>query len=83
VVERPRGNHMFSKNSTPWSLAKVWLKWRSGGTTRGKGRQPVGKVGEWICDELAPPRLYLPPVSVKDHSVGPHEQVLSILIACR
>jgi hypothetical protein len=35
----------------------VWLKWRPGGTTRGNGRQLVGKVGEWVCGEPAPPRL--------------------------
>jgi hypothetical protein len=47
VVERPRGGHRFCKNLTPWSLAKIWLQWRPGGATRGKGRQLVGKVGEW------------------------------------
>jgi hypothetical protein len=46
------------KNSTPWSLAKIWLKWRPGGATRGKGRQLVGKVGEWVCGKPAPSRLY-------------------------
>jgi hypothetical protein len=25
--------------------------------TRGKGRQLVGKVGEWVCDKPAPLRL--------------------------
>jgi hypothetical protein len=38
-------------------LAKIWLKWRPGGATRGKGRQLVGKVAEWVCDKPAPPRL--------------------------
>jgi hypothetical protein len=35
----------------------AWLKWRPGGATRGKGRQLVRKVGEWVCGEPAPPRL--------------------------
>jgi hypothetical protein len=35
----------------------AWLKWTPGGATRGKGRQLVGKVGEWIYGELAPSRL--------------------------
>jgi hypothetical protein len=35
----------------------LWLKWRPGGATRGKGRQLVGKVGEWVCGKSAPPRL--------------------------
>jgi hypothetical protein len=37
------------KNSTLWSLAKIWLKWRLGGAIRGKWGQLVGKVEEWIC----------------------------------
>jgi hypothetical protein len=57
VVERPCGGHRFFKNSTSWSLAKVWLKWRPGGASRGKGRQPIGKVGEWVCGKLAHSRL--------------------------
>jgi hypothetical protein len=58
-----------------------WLNWRPVGATRGKGRQLVGNVDEWICGEPAPSRLYPPPVSIKDYSVGPHEQVLNVLIA--
>jgi hypothetical protein len=54
VVKGPRGGHRFS---TPWSLAKVWLKWRPGGATRGKGRQSVGKVEEWVCGKPTPSRL--------------------------
>jgi hypothetical protein len=38
-------------------LAKIWLKWRSDGATRGKGRQLVGKVREWVCGKPAPSRL--------------------------
>jgi hypothetical protein len=34
-----------------------WLNWRSVGATRGKERQLVGKVDEWICGEPAPSRL--------------------------
>jgi hypothetical protein len=40
-----------------WLVAKTWLKWRPGRATRGKGRQLVGKVGEWTCGKPAPPRL--------------------------
>jgi hypothetical protein len=54
----------------------------TGRATRGKGRQLVGKVEEWVCGESTPSRLYPPPVSIKDRSVGPHEQVLNVLIAC-
>jgi hypothetical protein len=38
-------------------VKKAWLKWRPGGATRGKGRQLVGKVGEWVCGKPAPSRL--------------------------
>jgi hypothetical protein len=38
-------------------VAKTWLKWRPGGAIRGKWRQLVGKVGEWVCGKPAPPRL--------------------------
>jgi hypothetical protein len=57
VVERPRGGDMFFNNSTLWSLAKIWLKWRPDGAIRGKWRQLVGKVGEWVCGKPTPPRL--------------------------
>jgi hypothetical protein len=29
--------------------ARTWLNWRPGGATRGKGRQLIGMVGEWVC----------------------------------
>jgi hypothetical protein len=44
-------------NSELWLIAGTWLKWRPGGTIRGKQRQLVGKVEEWVRDKLAPPRL--------------------------
>jgi hypothetical protein len=44
-------------NLNLWLMAGTWLKWRLGGATRGKGRQQVGKVGEWVCGKPAPPRL--------------------------
>jgi hypothetical protein len=47
-------------NSNCGLINGTWLKWRPGGATRGKGRQLVGKVGEWVCGKLAPPRLYPP-----------------------
>jgi hypothetical protein len=33
-----------------------------------------------VHEKLAPPRLLLPPVSVKARWVGPHEQVLNVSI---
>jgi hypothetical protein len=38
-------------------LAKIWLKWRSGGATRGKWGHLVGKGGEWVWGKPASPRL--------------------------
>jgi hypothetical protein len=64
-------------------LAKIWLKWRPGGANRGKWGQLVRKGGEWVCGKPTPPRLYPPPVSIKDRSVGPREQVLNVPIAYR
>jgi hypothetical protein len=46
-----------SLNLKLWLMAGTWLKWRPGEATRGKGRQLVGKVGEWVCGKSAPPRL--------------------------
>jgi hypothetical protein len=57
VVERPRGGHRFFKTQNFGLVVKTWLKWRPGGATRGKGRQLVGKVEEWVCGKSAPPRL--------------------------
>jgi hypothetical protein len=36
---------------------RTWLNWRQGKATRGKGRQLVGKVGDWVCGKPAPSRL--------------------------
>jgi hypothetical protein len=44
-------------NSNCGLINGTWLKWRSGGATRGKGRQLVEKVGEWVCGKSAPSRL--------------------------
>jgi hypothetical protein len=57
VVERPCGGHRFFKTQNFGLVVKTWLNWRPGGATRGKGRQLVGKVGEWVCGKPAPPRL--------------------------
>jgi hypothetical protein len=38
-------------------FAKIWLKWRPGGATRGKWEQLVGKVEELVCGKPAPLRL--------------------------
>jgi hypothetical protein len=49
----------------------------------GKG-ETAGREGqEVVCVKPAPLRLYPSPVSIKDRSVGPHEQVLNVPIACR
>jgi hypothetical protein len=81
VVERPRGGHRTFKLKL-WLIAGTWLKWRPGVAFRGKRRQLVGKVGEWVCGKSTPLRLWPPPVSIKDHSVSPCEQVLNIPISC-
>jgi hypothetical protein len=44
-------------NSKLWLITGTWLKWRSGGAFRGKRRQLVRKVEEWVCGKPAPPRL--------------------------
>jgi hypothetical protein len=82
VLERPCGGHRLFKTQNFGLIAGTWLNWRPGGAIRGKWRQLVGNVGEWVCGKPAPPRLYLPPVSIKDRSVGPREQVLNVPIAC-
>jgi hypothetical protein len=48
-------NHVAAIGSL--NLKTLWLKWGPGGATRGKGRQLVGKVGEWVRGKPAPPRL--------------------------
>jgi hypothetical protein len=57
VVERPRGGHRFSKIQNCGLSSRAWLNWRPGGATREKGRWLIGKIEEWVCDELAPLRL--------------------------
>jgi hypothetical protein len=44
-------------NSNLGLIAETWLNWRPGGAIREKWGQLVGKVGEWVCGKLAPPRL--------------------------
>jgi hypothetical protein len=44
-------------NSKLWLIAETWLNWRPDGAIRGKRRQLVGNVGEWVRGKLAPPRL--------------------------
>jgi hypothetical protein len=46
-----------SLNLKLWLMAGTWLKWRSGEATRGKERQLVRKVREWVCGKPAPLRL--------------------------
>jgi hypothetical protein len=44
----------------------------------------VGWEGRGVrCEKPPPPRLYPPPVSVKDRGVGTREQVLNVSIACQ
>jgi hypothetical protein len=57
VVERPRDGHRFFKTQHFGLITGTWLKWKLGGAIRGKWRQLVGKVGEWVCGNMAPPRL--------------------------
>jgi hypothetical protein len=41
----------------------------------------TGREGRGVvCGKPAPPRLWPPPVSIKNHLVGPHEQVLNVPI---
>jgi hypothetical protein len=61
---------------------KILVKRETGRAIRGKWRQLDGKVEEWVCAKLAPKRLYLLPVSVKDRWVGSCEKVLNVPIAC-
>jgi hypothetical protein len=60
VVKRPRDGHKFFNTQHCGLSSGAWLKWRSGGATRGKGRQLDGKVGEWVCGEPTPPRFVAP-----------------------
>jgi hypothetical protein len=46
-----------SLNSALGVNVGTWLNWRPGGATRGKGRQLVRKVREWVCGKPAPSRL--------------------------
>jgi hypothetical protein len=57
VVKRQRGGHRFFKTQYFGLVVMTWLKWRPGGAVRGKWRQLVGKVREWVCGKPAPPRL--------------------------
>jgi hypothetical protein len=61
---------------------KILVKRETGRAIRGKWRQLVRKVEEWVCGKPAPPRLYLLPVSVKDRWVGSREKVLNVPITC-
>jgi hypothetical protein len=81
VVKRPHDDHRFIKLNTFGLVVKTWLNWRPDGATRGKGRQLVGKVREWYVESRHLQGCSPPPVSVKDHSVGPREQVLNVQIA--
>jgi hypothetical protein len=55
---------------------------RPGGALRWKGEITGWEGRRVVCGKPAPLRLYLPPVSVKDRCVGPHEQVLKVPIVC-
>jgi hypothetical protein len=57
VVERSRDGRRIFYYSHLGLVAKTWLKLRPGGAIRGKWRQLVGKVGEWVCGKPAPSRL--------------------------
>jgi hypothetical protein len=57
VVKRLHGGHRFFKTQNLGLVVKTWLNWRPGGAIRGKWRQLVGKVGEWVRGKPTPPRL--------------------------
>jgi hypothetical protein len=40
-------DHVVAIGSLNSSIDGTWLTWRPGGAIRGKGRQLVGKDGEW------------------------------------
>jgi hypothetical protein len=40
-----------------WLIAGTGLNWRPDGAIRGKRRQLVGKVREWVRSKPVPPRL--------------------------
>jgi hypothetical protein len=44
-------------NSKLWLIARAWLIWRPGEAIRGKRRQLIGKIGEWVCGKPTPSRL--------------------------
>jgi hypothetical protein len=64
-------------------FCRVWLNWRPGGALRWKVETVSWECQRVVCEKLAPPRLYPPPVSVKDRWVDPREQVLNVPIACQ
>jgi hypothetical protein len=63
VVKRPHDGHRFFKTQHFDLVAGTWLNWRPGRALRGKRRQLVGKVGEWVCGKPAPPKV-VPPACV-------------------
>jgi hypothetical protein len=58
VTERPHDDNRFFKTQNFGLVVKTWSNWRLGGAIRGKWRQLIGKVGEWVCGKPAPPMLY-------------------------
>jgi hypothetical protein len=82
VVKRPRGSHRFSKVQNFGLIAGAWLKWRPGGPLGERGDSWSGRSGSdtW---KAGTSKVVAPPVSVKDRSIGPREQVLNVPIACQ
>jgi hypothetical protein len=78
VIGRPRGGHRSLLNSNSILINRTWINWRPGGALRWKGETVGWEHGGVVCGKLAPLRLYLPPVSIKDRWVGPREQVLNV-----
>jgi hypothetical protein len=75
-------DHRFLNSSSSLDCSS-WLNWRLGGAIRWNGETAGWKCQQVVCGKPAPPRLYPPPVSIKDRLVGPCEQVLNVPIACR
>jgi hypothetical protein len=70
-----------SLNSKFW-LSSSWLNQRSDGALRWKVETTGWEGRGVVYDKPAPPGLYPLPVSFKDQWIGPHEQVLNVMIAC-
>jgi hypothetical protein len=80
VVKRPRGGHRFFKIQHFGLVVKTWLKIEIGRGHYGEG-ETAGWEGQGVDMWHAGTSKLVPPSgSIKDRSVGPHEQVLNVPI---